>query len=135
MIDTISGQCACLGYLLANGTDEEKGALMHGLELHYPRGSFSEGQQRQFWKDIIDDVSDIPVHVLAMAIRLYRNDPDAKFYPRVGALRGLAEPYWESLRRGYADAQRLLAYVPPAPFVRITPEQAKAIRDEIENQR
>lgn len=118
-----------LSYYGARGAPKEYATVLHALELHFPRAALSEGAETQFWKDMLTDVSPIPIAMLKYAAFKARNDPDQNYFPRAGALRGYL--------RDLPDPQSLLMqlrsiqnYTPPEKVERITPERAAQIRKE-----
>lgn len=76
--------------------DEAILLLLAKLAVVYWRPDFTAGQAKQLYSQYLDDLRDFAFQDIADAIEKYRRDPENKFYPSPGQLRGLIAkpPSW-----------------------------------------
>lgn len=115
--------------------DEAILLLLAKLAVVYWRPDFTAGQAKQLYTQFLDDLREFAFADIAEAIEKYRRDPENKFYPLPGQLRGLiATPYsWdpspkkhltERLEAGRLEMQRMVAAIEQR--VQIAPAQKPA---------
>lgn len=87
--------------------DEAILTLLAQLALVYWRPDFEPGQARQLYAMFLADLRDYSLADINEAIRIYRRDPESKFYPTPGQLRGLIEavPAWDVISKAKHIAQ------------------------------
>lgn len=97
--------------------------LLAKLALVYWRPDFTPQQAKQLYSQYLDDLRPFAFKDVAWAVEKYRQDPESKFYPTPGQLRGvLSTPYsWdpnprnhmaERLADGRAEMQQMIAASP-----------------------
>lgn len=71
--------------------------LLAKLALVYWRPDFTPQQAKQLYSQYLDDLRPFAFKDIAAAVEKYRQDPESKFYPTPGQLRGiLSTPYsWD----------------------------------------
>jgi len=103
--------------------DEAILVLLGKLALVYWRPDFSPGQAKQLYSQYLDDLRPFAFADIAEAVTAYRQNPENKFYPTPGQLRGLiAKPYsWDPnprqhlsdrLEAGRRELQKMAAAIP-----------------------
>jgi hypothetical protein len=106
---------AAEGYLTENSSaakakDEAIVALLFELATLYWRPDFTPDQAKVVIRQYLEDLRDFAVKDIAHAIRTYRRNPESKFFPHPGALRGILEtpPAWHTLGKAkwLADCRR-----------------------------
>lgn len=77
--------------------DEAILVLLAKLAVVYWRPDFTAGQAKQLYTQYLDDLRPFGFKDIAAAIETYRQNPENKFYPLPGQLRGIiATPYsWD----------------------------------------
>lgn len=83
--------------------DEAIIVLLGQLSLVYWRPDFSPAQAKQLYLQYLDDLRDFAFSDIVEAIEKYRRDPESKFFPAPGQLRGLiTTPYnWDPSPRNH----------------------------------
>ena len=66
--------------------DEKVGEMLAKLQVHYWRPDFTPAMAASLYADLMDDLEEYSEGLLLEAIRDYRRDPEAKFFPRSGSL-------------------------------------------------
>jgi len=74
---------------LAAQKDDAILLLLGKLALVYWRPDFTPKQAEQLYAQFLDDLRDLPFESIVGAIEAYRRNPENKFYPTPGQLRGL----------------------------------------------
>ena len=103
--------------------DEAILLLLAKLAVVYWRPDFTAGQAKQLYTQYLDDLRPFAFKDIAAAIETYRQDPENKFYPLPGQLRGIiTKPYsWdpspkkhlpEKLADSRAEMERMVSMVP-----------------------
>lgn len=90
--------------LWASGPEYVATSLLR-LQAHYWRPDFTQAQARELYADYIEDLAELPPDLLDEAIRRYRRDPSAKFFPRSGDLLGLINVDWQTRRRAVINLE------------------------------
>lgn len=91
--------------------DEAILILLAKLALVYWRPDFTPMQAEQLYMQYLDDLREFSFKDIAWAIATYRRDPESKFYPSPGQLRGLlAKPYsWDPNPKNHMKERRAAA--------------------------
>ena len=82
------------------------------LSVLYWRPDFDQGQGRQFYLTYLEDLRDYSTQSIHEAVVAYRRNPESKFFPLPGQLRGLIETppsWWVSGKGKYLAEQRATA--------------------------
>lgn len=106
--------------------DEAILVLLGQLALVYWRPDFTPGQAKQLYAQYLDDLRPFAFKDIAEAVETYRQNPENKFYPTPGQLRGLiAKPYsWdpspkkhlsERLHAGQCELRRMTEKIAALP--------------------
>jgi hypothetical protein len=76
--------------------DEAILVLLAKLALVYWRPDFSPAQAKELYAQYLDDLRDLPFSEIVDAVEKYRRNPENKFFPTPGQLRGaiVAVPSW-----------------------------------------
>lgn len=111
--------------LWASGPEYVATSLMR-LQAHYWRPDFTEAQARELYVDFIEDLGELPPDILDEAIRQYRRDPEARFFPRPGDLLATAKPLLEERRRAVSRLERGPDHKPAHPSR--SPEEIARVR-------
>ena len=83
----------------------EIAAILSKLALHYWRPEFSESQAKQLLQDFLQDLERYAVRDIEYACKVYRQNPENKFYPTPGQLLGILGRY-ETKETGRLEAYR-----------------------------
>lgn len=77
--------------------DEAILVLLAKLALVYWRPDFSPQQAKELYSQYLDDLRDLPFTEIICAAEKYRRNPENKFFPTPGQLRGIvtAIPAWD----------------------------------------
>lgn len=102
-------------------------ALMK-LQVLYWRPDFSPAEAKAFYAIHIEDLSDVPPDILDDAIREYRTDPDSRFFPHPGAIRGRARPKLAERRCAIDRLKYALEEAPPIKWKPRTTEEIARIK-------
>lgn len=103
------------------------------LQAHYWRPDFTPAQAKELYADYIEDLSELPPDILDEAIREYRRNPEARFFPRTGELLGLAAKNLEERRRAIS---RLEAHVTRSEAIahpKRSPEELARVKQAIKD--
>lgn len=81
--------------------DEAILLLLARLALLYWRPDFTPGQAKQLYVQYLEDLRDFAFSDVSEAIQKYRRNPENKFFPLPGQLRGIIEtvPSWDVISR------------------------------------
>lgn len=66
------------------------GVMIAKLATHYYRPDFGPEQVKHMTRDFIEDLEEFPITDIENAFRDYRRDPNNKFFPTPGMIRGIA---------------------------------------------
>lgn len=82
--------------------------ILAKLALIYWRPNFTPAQARELYAAYVEDLRDYPITDIAAACEKYRRDPENKFYPAPGQLRGIIEtvPSWDVVSKARHIAER-----------------------------
>lgn len=83
--------------------------LVGRLSLQYWRPNFSPEQAKLLFQDFAQDLAGLTREELAQACLEWRRDPENRFFPTSGQLRGVADHILRRRARDRAAAERLLA--------------------------
>lgn len=91
--------------------DEAILVLLAKLALVYWRPDFTPAQAKQLYGQYLDDLRPFSFRDINDAIEKYRQNPESKFYPTPGQLRGIIEtvPSWDIITKPKHISERLKA--------------------------
>jgi hypothetical protein len=85
--------------------------LLSRLAVHFYRPDFTENQAKSLILDMVEDLGEFAVCDVETAIREYRRDPEARFFPRSGEL--CKRCYQARYEREQADKRAATTPEPP----------------------
>lgn len=110
--------------------DEAILLLLAKLALNYWRPDFTAGQAKQLYLQYLDDLRDHAFADIKEAIDKYRQNPENKFFPTSGQLRGLIinpPSWWVNGTKEFRNERHAVA---KAEFKRISSDPRLQITDE-----
>lgn len=100
-----------------------KTALLAKLALHYYRPDFGPTQVKQLIEDFLDDLETWSVYSVERACRAYRNNPENRFFPTPGQLKGELDKLEEQSIRSHRASQPAFK---ATDYMRLTGPNAEA---------